>query len=182
MILLWLWVACRKPAPPPPLQVVEQPTEELAPAGVVADGVFVDDRWPLVVPVPEGWSAEPGRADTPLRIRAAHADTGAVVEILALPIGATEPLSRAGCSWDFLDTGRYRGLAVTDEVTVATCVPDRPEDSHVFAVLLARPEVVWSLEIAPEPDRMIAGKAAGEALLRGVRFERPAAIPVFEGL
>ncbi len=180
MIVLLLLGACKKPVPPPPLEDIVLPPPAIVLSGQVVDGVFVDDAFPLQVPLPEGWYATPGRADTPLRLRAIHDETGARVEILALPAGVAEPLSRAGCEWDFLDTGRYRSLAGADEVTVATCVPDQPGDAHVFAVLVPRAELTWSLEIAPRVDDLIAGKAAGEALLRGVRFER--ATPAFDGL
>lgn len=174
--------ACKKtPPPPPPLQDFAVAAPEIRRSGVVAGGFYLDGTLALVVPVPEGWIATPGQADTPLRLRLDHRETGAKVEILALPVGAREPPARPGCAWDFIDTGRYRGLVVTDEVTVATCAPDDPDDSHVFAVLLPRTELTWCLEIAPRADAMIAGKEAGEALLRGVRFERPAAIPVMPG-
>lgn len=172
MIGLLLWVACRKPVAAPPLEALPaEQTPAVVLSGAVIAGVYRDDRWALQVPVPEGWTARPGRDDTPLRFSADHVGTGARVEILALPAGATAPLARAGCAWDFIDTGRYRGLAVPDEVTVATCSPEDPAAPHVFAVLLPREGLTWSLEIAALPQAMVAGKQAGEELLRGVRFE-----------
>lgn len=139
----------------------------------------MDSFLPLEVPIPPGWTAHPGHKDTPLRLSLTEDAPGARVDILAMPRGATAPLSRPDCSWDFVDIGRYRALLVADEVTVATCTPTDPAAPHVFATLLTREDVTWSLEIVSRGGAMARDKAAGEAVLRGVRFERPAAIPVF---
>lgn len=171
MRLLLLAAACRRNVPLPPLEPLPPSGPAEAAAGVIAGGTFEDATWPLKVPIPEGWTARPGQADSPLRLSAEHALTRARVEVFALPAGSVEPPPRAGCAWDFVDTGRYRGLSVTDEVTVATCTPDEPSAPHVFAVLLLRPELTWSLTVSAWPEQMVAGKEAGEALLRGVRFE-----------
>lgn len=178
MIPLILLVACVKHPAAPPLEELPPAAPPSPPSGVVADAVYVDGDLPLEVPVPPGWTAHPGRRDTPLRLSLTEDGPGARVDILALPRGATAPLSRADCSWEFVDTGRYRGLLVAEEVTVATCTPVDPAGTHVFATLLTREDVTWSLEIVTRGDAMVRDKAVGEALLRGVRFERPVAIPV----
>lgn len=179
MIALLLLAACVKHATPPPLEDLPPAAQPSPPSGSVVDGVYQDSFLPLQVNVPPGWSARVGRQETPLRLSLSQDGAGPRVEILALPRGATAPLSRPDCAWEFVDTGRYRHLLVADLITVATCTPTDPASPHVFATLLSREDITWSLEIVTRADAMISDKAAGEAVLRGVRFEHPAAIPVF---
>ena len=171
MILLGLLLACHKPAPPPPL--VEPDVSVTAPAlaGDIRGGVFQDRRYPVSVALPEGWTGSVGTEPSPMRLTAAHAATGAVVQVITLPQGASAPLSRPGCSWTFVDVGRYRDLTVATDVTVATCTPRDPTGPRVFAVLTQREGFTLDLELSVPNLQLAAGRAAGELLLRGVRFE-----------
>lgn len=166
---LALLIACRKPVPPQVTPEAEPPAE-VRPSGALGGGMYVDRRWPLVVPVPEGWTAEVGADDAPLRMRAQDPVTGAEVEVYALPEGTTGPLDRPECSWTFQDTGRYRMITTADPITVATCTPEEPTAPHRFAVLVVRPGVVWELDLRAPGTSLAAAVAAGEGLLQGVRF------------
>lgn len=176
MILLFGLLACHKPAEPP--VVYAPPTEAPAPArsGTLSGGVYRDARYPLTVPLSEGWSGEPGVEGSELRFTAVHAATGTTLQAIALPVGATAPPERAECAWSFIDTGSYRDIAVPGPLTVATCTPRDPTGPRVFAVLVVRSSVVIDLELSVPNTQLAAGRAAGDVLLHAVRFEEPSGV------
>ena len=177
MILLLLLLACRKPGEPPEVYVPGSSESAPSPAGQISGGVYQDQRFAVSVPLPEGWTGAVGAEPSPLRFTATHATTGAVVQLVTLPAGAGVPLARPGCSWTFVDVGRYRDLTVASDVTVATCTPKDPTGPRVFAVLTPRDGFTLDLGLSVPNTQLAAGRAAGQILLRGVRFEGPAAAP-----
>ena len=171
MIWLVYLLACRRPAPLPEVVAPPPPPPAPAQAGAIVEGVFHDARYPLTVPLIGGWTGEPGVEPEPLRLTASHAESGASLQAFALPIGSTEPPARPECAWNFIDTGSYRDLAVTGPVTVATCTPREPTGPRIFAVLAPRATAVIDLELSVPNETLAAGRAAGDLLLRGVRFD-----------
>ena len=166
---LLLWACVRRPAPGPAVEATgEIAVETPAPSGVVVDGRFTDGTWSLVVPIPDGWEARPGLKGSGLRLTLDHVETGARVEIWGVQDAALVPRPRAGCTWTFQDRGGYRAVRVPGDVTVATCTPTDPTGPHLFAYLVPRPDVAWHLEITAPGDRLLIGKALGDAVLASI--------------
>ena len=120
---------------------------EIVPTGHVEDGVFSDHELGFSVDIPQRWTAEPGPIGGNLRIALTEVGTGMRVEIWAFGGIELEPRSREDCEWGFKDSGGYRVLHMPDPITVATCVPHKPEDPRVFGYLVVREAWTWQLEI-----------------------------------
>jgi hypothetical protein len=141
-----------------------------APAGHFAGGAFVDDTYALSVLVPEGWAAEVGDIDAPLRLTLHHAATGATLEYRAWRADSAEPTPRDRCTWTFDDTGHYSALRVPGPVLAATCTPEDASDPRRLGWFLARDGVAYSAEALLPAGRLLGGKAAVEDALASARF------------
>lgn len=103
------------PAPPPAL------------AGGLEQGVFYDQRYQFVFPIPPGWNPRIGVDSGSLRLTVSDPDTGAEVEVYAVNGYLTLP-SHNDCRWKFEDVGHYTGmehgeLTTPAETLVAHCTP-----------------------------------------------------------
>lgn len=169
---LLLLLACHKrvPEPDPALvaPVVSDPAAR-TPAGVVRDGVWTDALYPFSLAVPPGWTAVPG-ADPSLRLTLQDPATGTVVEVRAVPGSGAGPTPRPGCTWDFVDTARYRVLHLPVPITVATCSPAVPDEARVLGWYFGDVEVSWQVEAAIPNGALDAGVRGVEGMLGSVRL------------
>ena len=137
-------------------------------AGTVTDGVFVDVRYGFQLPVPQGWTANPGRDAAALRVSLTDAQTGTVVELWALSDMGGTLRRRADCDWTFEDTARYRSVGMSEPVTTGTCTPHDPADPRVYGWLLPGARVGVQAEIHVPVDHQVDGRRRGEQVLRGL--------------
>lgn len=167
---LLLLVACRKPAlEPAPALLPTDPALE-APAGRLEGGTYVDNRWPLAVPVPPGWRATIGPADAEERLTLDAPSGGTQILFAATAGTRLEPRPRDGCTWTFADVARYRVARVPVPVLAATCTPDEPGAPRVLAYAIPHGDGILHVECRLPPGQLHAGKAALDALLGQVRL------------
>ena len=110
---------------PPEVAPYSPPPRDMAkdrPSGVVHDGVFTDEMYTFSLPIVEGWVAQPGPETGLMRVVLQHVATETRVEVWAFSGEELEPRVREGCVWTFQTKGRAR--AFSEEVLLATCVPD----------------------------------------------------------
>ncbi len=153
---------------PEPAPAAEPPPD--APAGTVLDGVYQDGSYPFAVPVDEGWVAQPGMSDAPLRVIMEHVSTGATLEVWVFHEVSTAPRPRSGCQWGFADQGSYEQLRSPEARTVGTCVPDDPAGQMVLGTTMVRSALAYHFELLVPPGRLLQARRASESLLQGVAF------------
>lgn len=159
----------RKPVEAPPLVVPPAPPAP-ATAGTVVDGRFVDALYPFSIDAPPGWLVTPGVAPDALRVTLVHQGSGAQVEVRVVAGGTTDPLARAGCTWDFVDTARYRDLRLPLTVTVATCAPDDPLQPRVLSWGFLDRDLTWHVDAVLSTTRPREARAAVEELVGTFRL------------
>lgn len=171
MILLLTLLACPKPAPDPDSALVtEAPPPPIPPAGTFTEGTFLDVDLPFTVRVPDGWLPRVGNSPDALRVSLTDSVTGVRVEVWAFHEGPLQPRPRAGCTWTFEDTARYRALKVTGDILVATCTPDDPDGPRVLGYYLAHDGVSYHLESVIPEGRLLSGKAAADRIVGTLRY------------
>lgn len=169
--LLWLSVLCAcahrgRTLAETTVASVQQP--QTTPAGRVADGVYLDDRWDFKLPIPTGWTATPGVDPGQLRVSLTHEETGTKVEVWAFP-GTTDTLRpRGDCQWDFSDRAHYRVLGLSEQTTTGTCTPNDPDGDLVFGWLLPGTQVTYQAEIHVPATALVTGRRAAQAALSGL--------------
>ncbi len=159
MILALL--GCHKPTVEVVPALVAPPVDiagEAAPTGAVRDGVWQDARYPFSVAIPEGWVATPG-SGAEVRVVLTDPTEAVRVEVRVLAPDAPGPQPRPGCTWDFVDSSRYRVLHLPGVITVATCYPTQPDDPRVLGWYFGDPDLRWGVEAS----------VANGALDRGLR-------------
>lgn len=161
---------CPKPKPDTPDLLREPEVAAPSPAGRMADGVYLDGRWPLSVPVPEGWTAQVGVADDEERVSLADPEGDVRVTVAAVAGGEGSPRELPGCDWAFVDQARYRAVRVRDPVVVATCTPEDPNAPRVLAYIVAQEGVVFHVEGHVPNGRLRAGKADLDTIVGRIRF------------
>jgi len=139
-------------------------------SGTVIDAIFTDRTFGFTIPVPEAWVAEPGPETGQMRVAFDHVPTGTRVEMWVFGAGSLEPRMREGCKWTFRDTGHFSVLESMGEVAVATCVPDDPEGERVYAYIFERADRVVQIEVHSPAAALVAGKSAGDDVIRGLRW------------
>ncbi len=160
---------CRKPSvPPPPL--VQAPAVAPVPTGRLQGDTYVDGTWPLIVPVPPGWTAEIGEDGSVERVVLADPDGDVRVTIAATPGDTLAPRPLPGCAWTFQDVGRYRAVKVRDAVLAATCTPDEPDAPRIIAYVVAQEGVLFHVEGRVPQGRLRAGKADLDVVVGAMRF------------
>lgn len=150
-------------APPPAVQ-------HDAGAGAVLDRRYEDASYPFGLTLSEGWVARPGASGGPLRLVLEHVPTGASLEVWVFHTTSAAPRPRAGCSWDFRDSGSYRALHAPEARDVATCTPDDPDAPVVLSWSLVRDALAYHFELLVPPGRLLQARRAARAVLDGVRF------------
>jgi len=143
----------------------------VAPAGSVRDGSYVDGSYPLAIALPDGWQAQAGASDSPMRVQAFHLSTGVSVEVRVEHASDVPRTDRRDCTWRFEDAGAHDALLVSGTVEVATCAPNDPNYPRVFATRITRNGLTYTFEVIVPAGRMISSKNAVESLLSGVRFQ-----------
>ncbi len=156
MTLLLLLAGCPKPVTEVPPALVSDPAAAAAAAqaaGRVEGGVWVDAVYPFSVRIPEGWAVVPGSGGD-VRFRTSDTTGEIDVEVRAVPGGPREPLPRAGCTWDFVDTARYRELRLPAPLTVATCSPIEADGERVLGWYFGETDVTYTVEAAIAPGSL----------------------------
>lgn len=111
--------------------VVERPVPVVEPpAGTVLGGRYTDVTWGFSIPIPEGWSAEPGRLSDARRLRLREPITEATLDVWVLPSYLQYP-DHNDCKWVFTDIGRYGDGPIfpsqhPDPTLIAQCSPSLP--------------------------------------------------------
>ena len=174
MLLAWL-LACPRPTPPDALIGEDGAAGEAAraaPTGAVVNGVWADRRYPWTLRVPAGWEVRPGDESDGPRASFAHAESGAVLQVWALPDGEPGPHTRAGCAWQFVDTAGYRALP-SPPTRVATCTPADAREPRRLGYFVHADGVAYDLELVLPAGALLAGKRAGDVLVGGFRTHAP---------
>ena len=140
------------------------------PTGRIRDGAYVDDRYPLEVPVPAGWTPTLGAGDDPVRITLTDPDGDVTVRVTVTAADAPTPRAIAGCSWTFTDVARYRTLAVEGPIMAATCSPETPAGNRVVAWIVASAGLSWSVEGTIPAGHLAAGREDLDKVAATVRF------------
>ncbi len=171
MLLAWL-LACPRAAPEaePALVDTSRGAARVEPAGIVTAGVWEDAEFPYVLRVPEGYEITPGLRGQNPRVTLVDPSTRARVELSVYPGGPRGPRERRGCAWTFVDTARYRQLALAADVTIGTCTPADPRHARVLGYFVEHAGSAYDLEAIIPPGKLIDGKAAAERAVGGVRF------------
>jgi len=171
LLVAVLLAACgprRAPVPEPPPDRAAAAAQLVS--GFVEDGVFHDSRWGLSLPVPDGWEATPGPDAGALRVSITDPVDGTRVEIWAFDALGDTPRPRSDCRWTFVDTGRYRVAGRSGETTTATCTPQDPAASRVYAWLIPAEGYGVQAELHVPATALVEGRHDAEAILRGLRF------------
>ena len=145
MILTLL--GCHRPPAEVAPDLVAPPVDlrgEAAPTGVVRDGIWQDARYPFSIRVPEGWVVTPGPG-AEVRVVLSDPTEAVRVEVRRLSPDAPGPAPRPGCTWDFVDSSRYRLLHVPGVITVATCYPTQPDDARVLGWYFGDADPRWAV-------------------------------------
>lgn len=148
-------------------------TTAAAPSGAVLNGVWQDSEFPWTLRLPPDWEVVPGSHGGNPRVTLIHRESRARIEVSAWPDGELGPRPRRGCSWSFEDVGGYRALAIAGPIKVATCSPDDARDARILGYFLLEPGTAYDIEAVLPPGRLIDGKDATDAVLGGLRFQRP---------
>ena len=171
-LLLWACGACGPSGPPP--SGGPEPTARVLrseqPSGAIEGGRYADGTRPFSLAVPEGWRAQIGTIDDPMRVRLHDPATRTEVRVYVYAVDVVEPRPREDCTWTFSTTGGFRALPGVREVLAATCTPDDPADDRIFAYVLIRSGWLWQLEVHAPPRDMTGNKAIGEGVLRSLRW------------
>ncbi len=152
-----------------------QPVAEAAlqPAGELQNGLWEDGSRNFSLRVPEGWVAEPGSQDSPLRLVLKQIATGTLLQVWAFPAGDLSPRPRANCSWEFVDMGHYDYVRTSRPITVATCVPRDPAGVAVLGVYFDDGGTAWHLETLIPPGRLLEGRRGASEILRSLELHGP---------
>lgn len=150
-LFLVLLGGCRHPQtmPLPTLITPVPPTIE-APAGTVLAGRYTDAHWDFSLPIPEGWSAEPGRLSDARRLRLREPITEATLDIWVLPSYLQYP-DHDDCKWVFMDIGRYGEGPIfpsqsPDPTLIAQCSPTVPTAARRLVACRMRQAVSLCVE------------------------------------
>ncbi|MDP2313917.1 MAG: hypothetical protein Q8P41_13505 [Pseudomonadota bacterium] len=164
------FAGCPKPTPETRPSLVETPTVAPTPTGRVVGDAYIDNTYPLVVPVPRGWIATPGSDAGAVRVVLQDPDGDVVVSVVGTPGDTLAPRPLPGCAWTFTDIARYRVVKVRGDVLAATCTPDDADDPRVLAYVVAFEGMLWQVEGRVTPGRLRPGKADLDMVAAGVRF------------
>jgi hypothetical protein len=168
VIALAVLLACGPKSRAPESSVEAPPLSPVALNGAVADGAYRDGALPLVVPIPEGWTAQPGPTPSALRVTLSNAALDVRLEIWSYPGADADLPEREGCRWTFDDEGDYRVFDVP--VRVATCTPDDPANARVLATIVVRDANSYHLEARIPEQSFVAGKNATLAIMRSIEW------------
>ena len=154
---------------PPEVEPYSPPPRDMAkdrPSGVVHDGVFTDEMYRFSLPIVEGWVAQPGPETGLMRVVLQHVATETRVE--AWPSQA-RPRARVreGCL-DLQTKGRARTFS--DEVLLATCVPDDATQRRVYGTIFQRNGTLFQVEIQPPNDALLEGRNLANDLIDGLMW------------
>ena len=156
---------------PPEVEPYSPPPRDMAkdrPSGVVHDGVFTDEMYRFSLPIVEGWVAQPGPETGLMRVVLQHVATETRVEVWAFSGEGLEPRVREGCVWTFQTKGRARTFS--DEVLLATCVPDDATQRRVYGTIFQRNGTLFQVEIQPPNDALLEGRGLANELIDGLMW------------
>lgn len=170
----WLVLLAACPRPPGPLEEAS-PTPTAAvvvpsPAGIVEEGTWRDQEFPVTLAVPEGWVVQPAPRGGVLRVVYQHVATGTRLEVWAWSDGDPTPRPRAGCWWTFDDAGSYETLRIPGPLRVATCTPSRAGDPRVLGTYAVVDGVAYHLEAIVPDGRLVEALPVVDEVLSSVRF------------
>jgi hypothetical protein len=137
--------------------------------GTAEDGVFHDTTFAYVLPVPDGWVAEPRTSNSPLRVVVFHVKTGTRIEVRVYPLPHPLPDERGGCRWTFEEAVTSDELKIEPHVSIATCTPDTPGRSRVFAQYFEWDGKAWELDTIVPDGQLKEGGDAAAVLKDGFR-------------
>ncbi len=150
------------PAAPPLLQDADWTPPVLS--GHVTEGWFLDDRFGLSVPIPEGWRAEPAAITDATRVVLVDPD-GKVRMRIAL--GSAGPEPRGDCTWEFQDLALYTFGAL--QVQPSTCVPEDAAAPRILAWYAPGASPTVHVEAEAPPGCLLEAEDAAAAVLSGLR-------------
>lgn len=165
-----LVLGCASKAPPE-VSTYTPPPRNMAsdrPSGVVHDGVFTDEMHTFSLPIAEGWVAQPGPETGLMRVVVQHVATETRVEVWAFSGEELEPRVREGCVWTFQTKGRPRSFS--DEVLLATCVPDDATERRVYGTIFQRNSTLFQVETQPPNDALLEGRSLANQLIDGLTW------------
>lgn len=171
MIAIVLMVLGCAPKPPEVGAQYTPPPRNMAkdrPSGVVHDGVFTDEMHTFSLPVAEGWVAQPGPETGLMRVVLQHVATETRVEVWAFSGEELEPRVREGCVWTFRTKGRSRPFS--DDVLLATCVPDDATHRRVYGTIFQRNGTLFQVETQPPNDALLEGRSLANRLIDGLTW------------
>lgn len=137
-------------------------------SGTLRDGVFHDGRGLFSLVVAEGWAAEPRSGTSTLRVVLLHAQTGTRVELRVFPLPKQLPEERPACRWTFREPNTQTELPAQARVGIATCTPDVPGKSRVFARFFEWDGLGWEIDTVIPDGSLLAGVDASELLMAGL--------------
>ena len=120
------------------------------------------------LPIVEGWVAQPGPETGLRRVVLQHVATETRVEVWAFSGEGLEPRVREGCVWTFQTKGRARTFS--DEVLLATCVPDDATQRRVYGTIFQRNGTLFQVEIQPPNDALLEGRGLANELIDGLMW------------
>ncbi len=169
--MTWLLLGCPHAAPPSP-ELVDTTRAGVVDTltGTVVAGVWEDASYPYALRVPEGYEVAAAPEGQNPRLTLVDPGTRARVEVSVFAREARGPRSRRGCTWDFVDTARYRQLAFDGEITIATCTPDDPLHARVLGYFVEHRGSAYDIEAILPPGNLLEGKAAADRAVAGLRF------------
>lgn len=144
----------------PEVQTERKPVDKKT--GTEKDGIFYDYTFPFSAVIPSDWQVDPQPQGSSMRLRLKHSTKDTIIEVWYFQEIILSPTRHDFCTWSFIDRAQYD--LSTEDIIVATCVPDDTEAPFVFAYI-KHWSGSWQFEIHVPQAQYIEEKKEAEKVL-----------------